>query len=524
MRGAPDTRNYPLRPQGFPCWKRAKLAAKLRRGTQIGLGLALLATAMFAALASAIGIPEPGVVAGNPGGVVDQVDPGGPTWRDGIRVGDQVLDVGDFQGGWRILTMSGSVVREGTARSHLAVLRSHIPWALAALLIAALAALLAYRGHPMTAIVMPIAFAVAAQPVFFFGSYVGGILAGALVFVGGALAIAAFARWRRVTLIPIAVGIACALIWAASILAIPELFSAADAARGPVVAGFSLAGFLAIADRSRIRAAVTGEAGPAYIDLLYVGIVIALGLAALLGRAPIEVVLVVALAAILVYPFWRRATISMVERLVAGQARRHAVVRAVEDERGRLAREIHDSPLQELAGVIRRLEAVAGTEREADSLRVVAAQLRDVATTLHPPVLQDLGLAPAIEDLRDQLSGAHPTFTIVAQVDDLTNAARPPADVELAAYRVVQEAAANALTHGKGQRVVIQGSVAQQAIELTVKDDGCGYRDEDARTARRAGHFGLDSMRERAQAVGGHTQIDNLPDGVAVRFHWEESA
>lgn len=155
MRGAPDTRNYPLRPQGFPCWKRAKLAAKLRRGTQIGLGLALLATAMFAALASAIGIPEPGVVAGNPGGVVDQVDPGGPTWRDGIRVGDQVLDVGDFQGGWRILTMSGSVVREGTARSHLAVLRSHIPWALAALLIAALAALLAYRGHPMTAIVMP---------------------------------------------------------------------------------------------------------------------------------------------------------------------------------------------------------------------------------------------------------------------------------------------------------------------------------------------------------------------------------
>jgi signal transduction histidine kinase len=86
---------------------------------------------------------------------------------------------------------------------------------------------------------------------------------------------------------------------------------------------------------------------------------------------------------------------------------------------------------------------------------------------------------------------------------------------------VIQEATANSLTHGHSRLVAIKGSVAHEAVELTVTDDGGGFRDDDARTARRAGHFGLDSMRERAQAVGAYTMVDNSSRGVAVRFHWE---
>ena len=265
---------------------------------------------------------------------------------------------------------------------------------------------------------------------------------------------------------------------------------------------------------------MTGRSGPAFVDLLYLGLAVAILIAGFIGNSLLPA-LVVTVAAILVYPFWRRATLSSFERLVASQARRDASIRAVEDERGRLAREIHDSPLQELSGVIRRLEAVPGAEHEADALRAVAGQLRDVATTLHPPVLVDLGLAAAIEDLRDQLCASSPRWLITVEVDDLTTAGRPPAEVELAAFRVTQEAMANAIAHSGGLCLGVRGSVAPEVIDLAISDDGHGLREQDARAARRAGHFGLDSIRERAAAAGGTSVLTSTPQGVSVRFLWE---
>jgi signal transduction histidine kinase len=205
---------------------------------------------------------------------------------------------------------------------------------------------------------------------------------------------------------------------------------------------------------------------------------------------------------------------------VTAQARRDASIRAVEDERRRLAWDIHDAPLQELSGVIRRLDDVSGAEDEATALRSIAGHLREVATTLHPPVLQDLGLAAALEDLRERLAATSPSWEVVAAVDDRTNDRRPPSSVELAAYRIVQEATANAISHSGGHRLSIRGSVASEVIDLRVVDDGHGLRDDAARAARRAGHFGLDSMRERAEAEGGSTTLSSSRDGVTVRFRW----
>lgn len=165
-----------------------------------------------------------------------------------------------------------------------------------------------------------------------------------------------------------------------------------------------------------------------------------------------------------------------------------------------------------------------GAELEADALRDVAARLRDVATVLRPPVLQDLGLVAAIGDLRDQLVAAHSEWSIVVAVEDASTGRRPPAEVELAALRVMQEAASNAIAHSRGRGLTMRGTVGPDDIDLSATDDGLGFGDGDARAARRAGHFGLDAMRERAEAVGATVHIDGGPDGASVRFRWERPA
>lgn len=499
----------------------------LRRATQIGLGLTVLVMAAISLVASTTYVPDPGTNGGDVGGFVTGVIPGSPVWRDQIRPGSQVveLNASDAPGGWEIVARSSDgVLRRSNTADHIALLRSHIPWSVIAILIAAFAALAAYHGHESSAVVLPVALYLAAQPLFFAGSVVAELLAGVVLFVGAAAAVVAFARPKRAFTVPLAAGVSLAALWIISIVALADAFDIVDAARAPSAAGLSLVGFVAVADRRRIVEFLTGHSGPAFIDLIYLGIGLALLSLGLLGILPIVPAVIVTTVVIVAYPVWRRTTVQAIERLVMSQTRREASVRAVEDERSRLAREIHDAPLQELSGVIRRLEIVPGAERETDALRVVAEHLRDVATALHPPVLLDLGLAAAIEDLRDQLLVGAPEWRISVSVDDLTENSRPPAEVELAAFRVTQEAIANAMAHSGGTEVAIQGSVAAEAIELEIRDNGSGIRDERARAAKRAGHFGLESMRERAASVGGITSWASTAEGVWVTFHWEAKA
>lgn len=390
---------------------------------------------------------------------------------------------------------------------------------------AAFAALLAYRGRPAAAPILPLAFAFAAQPLFFAGTVVGGLLAGVTVFLGGALAVAVFAPWRAWVALVVTAGVALAVAWVASVLVMPDIFDGLDLARVPVAAGFSVVGLTAVADRRRVQEMLMAGGRPGFVDVAYVGVCAGLlGAAAAMARVPLEILAVAAVLAIAVYPIWRRNAIAAFERFVTTRARRDAAILAIEEERGRLARDIHDAPLQDLAGVIRRLDAVPGTEGEADALRNVAARLRDMATTLRPPVLQDLGLVAAIEDLRDQLAGTYRQWEIVVDVDNARSGDRPPSDVELAALRVMQEATVNALAHSGGQRLEIRGSVAVDTVHLVATDDGRGFREDEARDARRVGHFGLDSMRERAESVDAEAVVTSDSDGVSVEFRWEQRA
>jgi signal transduction histidine kinase len=479
-------------------------------------------TAVLGLVVSTTMTPVPGVKPDNVGGIVQVVEPGSPTWRDGIREGDEVTDLDSAAGTWYLTTTSQTdgVPHTSTKESQTQGLRSTVPFAVIGLILAAFSALLAHRGHQAAAVILPIAILLAAQPFFFAGFPAGSIAAGVVLFAGSALAAVSFGRWRPVLVVPLVVGVVLAAAWVASIVAVPAAFATIDTTRVPMAIGFGVIGFAAVGDRRRIRDFMAGRTAPAAADLVYLGSAVALVVAGILGAFLIPAVLV-AVVALLIYPFWRTATISTFDRLIASQARRDASIRAVEDERGRLAREIHDSPLQDLSGVIRRLESLPGAEGEADALRAVAGQLRDVATSLHPPVLVDLGLAAAIEDLRDQLCAAAPAWQIDIDVDDLTTAGRPPQDVELAAFRVTQEAMANAIAHSGGQCLEVRGSVAPEVIDLAIRDDGHGLREHDARAARRSGHFGLDSIRERAIAAGGTSTLTTSPEGVSVRFRWE---
>jgi signal transduction histidine kinase len=497
----------------------------VKRTTRFLLAAGVLFTAVLALSTSTAAFPESGLSGGGPGDVIDHVDPGSPVWRSGIRAGDRIaeLRVGLEPGGWRIVTTSpDGTTRQSTASVDVENLRRFVPWSIIGVVVAAFAALLALRGHPAAAPLLPLAFAFAAQPLFVAGSLLGGLFAGVAVLFGSALAIMAFTVGRRLMVAVACIGAGLAGGWVLATIAAPAAFDALDTARIPAAAGFSLVGLASVLDRRRVRGWLVAGAGFGFVDVAYAGTCVGLLIAAgVVARVPVEFLVVAALVATAVYPIWRRNAIAAFDRFVTSRARRDAAILAIEEERGRLARDIHDTPLQDLSGVIRRLDAVPGAEREADALRDVAARLRDVATALRPPVLQDLGLVAAIEDLRDQLAGAHHGWEMVADIDDVTGGRRPPADVELAALRVVQEAAANAVAHSGGRRLVMRGSVAADAIDIRMTDDGRGYRDEDARDARRAGHFGLDSMRERAEAVGAEVVVGSTSTGVTVGFRWE---
>jgi signal transduction histidine kinase len=193
-----------------------------------------------------------------------------------------------------------------------------------------------------------------------------------------------------------------------------------------------------------------------------------------------------------------------------------------EEERARLARELHDVPLQELSGVIRRLELLPNTSEETGSLLAIADELRAVAVELHPPMLDDLGLGAALDYLAEQASGDG--ARVEARIDDTTRPEpdrRPPPTVELAVYRIASEAVANALRHARAHEISIVALVARNSVRLEITDDGVGLQDLDALRATSKGHLGLTTMRRRAQAIGAELSIRGSAAGTKVVLTWQ---
>jgi signal transduction histidine kinase len=156
-----------------------------------------------------------------------------------------------------------------------------------------------------------------------------------------------------------------------------------------------------------------------------------------------------------------------------------------------------------------------------NALRAVADELRAIAVELRPPMLDDLGLGATLDFLVEQANG--PELEVTAEIEDSTavNArSRPPAAVELAAYRIAQEALSNAIRHSRGRQVRVSARVAANLVELEVADDGTGFASERRRDAAAEGRLGLVSMHRRAQAIGAELDIESDVHGTTIRLRW----
>jgi signal transduction histidine kinase len=212
------------------------------------------------------------------------------------------------------------------------------------------------------------------------------------------------------------------------------------------------------------------------------------------------------------------------ERLVAHQDRLRAladgILRARETEARRIAHELHDEAGQLLAALHISLDdlvaQVPAQEASFQKLRGVLdrveAQLRRLARELRPTILDDLGLAPALEWLAQGLAERR-DVTIAVDAPE----ARLAPEAETAFYRIVQEALTNALRHARPRRIAVEVREEGPHIRAVVRDDGQGFDVEAAWAERGDRGLGLIGMRERAEALGGTLEIRSTPgDGTEV--------
>lgn len=483
-----------------------------------GIGLALVALSV--ALAGEI---EYGTIDGWEHGVVGSVVPDGFLWESGLRAGQTIerLRPGDEPGGWAVQTAEangGELVLLGPVELFL---RASALLALVGLGFGVLA-LPAARLPPRRAELLAVlGICLSTIPVALAYERTAGLV------VIGAAAIGPwiwFTRWggvgRRVALGGLA---ASAVLWAGwLVLRIAEPV-AGVALRNILGAAIAISALLLVVAGTRmtLRHLATAIATTRLVDVavMAAAIVVSIGLFAL-GISPLLAAAVVALPVIL-FVATRRQVADGLERALLADLREREAIRATEEERARVSREIHDDPLQQIAGVIRRLEGADPDPAAATaSLRDVAAKLRGVATELHPPVLDDLGLVPAIEGAARGVT-APPVEVVVVNQAGYGPARRPPADVELAAFRIVGEAIANAVRHAAATRICVSGEVAPDAIDLAVADDGRGLTDEAAEAAQREGRMGFGSMRARAASIGAQLHIGAGPNGgTIVSLRW----
>jgi signal transduction histidine kinase len=205
-------------------------------------------------------------------------------------------------------------------------------------------------------------------------------------------------------------------------------------------------------------------------------------------------------------------------RAVLMEARRREV-ESREAERLRLARELHDGPVQllHLAGLnLASVEGSPGADPREDVAEAVR-ELRTIAEGLRPPALGPFGLAPALEDLATRFREKHPSIDLDVQVDAETGHLGESA--RLAIFRVAQEALSNSAAHSSATKVKLRFAADARDVELVVEDDGRGGAAVDSFVFGRSGRFGLLGMRERAQLLGGTLELHSPPGrGTRVRL------
>ncbi|WP_141506487.1 sensor histidine kinase [Paenibacillus luteus] len=198
------------------------------------------------------------------------------------------------------------------------------------------------------------------------------------------------------------------------------------------------------------------------------------------------------------------------------------IILAQEEERKRIAREIHDGPAQSLANIVLRTEIaermlikqefVMVQEELVDlkgQVRSGLEEIRKIIFNLRPMALDDLGLVPTLRKFTqdfEEKTKIHTVFELIGKE------ARMPSAMEAAIYRLVQEAFTNALKHASASHVLLEINYQPSQISLIIQDNGIGFHSEliEQESTRNA-HFGLVGMRERIELIEGRMDIDSNP-------------
>lgn len=235
--------------------------------------------------------------------------------------------------------------------------------------------------------------------------------------------------------------------------------------------------------------------------------------------APVLLVALVAFAAIEIPLAWvlaRRVRGAQLDR----ERFLQRAVDASDRERRRIAGDLHDGPVQDLAGLAMRLSAAAkGTgdpgAREAltDAARGTRASIRTLRSAVvgvYPPNLQQAGLGPALSDLtaRLQQEGLDVSLEVDATTFD--------AEVDELLYRACQEALRNVVAHARARRVEVEVRPQGNLAVLTVTDDGRGMEPADVRRARAEDHMGLQILEELVRDAGGNVTVSPNDGGGTV--------
>lgn len=210
----------------------------------------------------------------------------------------------------------------------------------------------------------------------------------------------------------------------------------------------------------------------------------------------------------------------------------HRLLISREEERSRLARDLHDGPIQSLVGMNIQMGLLLGAQElpasSVESFREIRAEirqlsdeLRQVCTELRPPMLDTLGLGAAIGALAETWS-AQTGVAVQFDAPQKADFRALPDEVAVNFYRVAQETLTNIAKHARAKHVNVALGYERSRLTMTIHDDGQGFNAPiTMHDLTGQQHFGLAGMKERMEQIGGQWDLKSAPgDGTTVRAVW----
>ena len=197
-----------------------------------------------------------------------------------------------------------------------------------------------------------------------------------------------------------------------------------------------------------------------------------------------------------------------------------SIIKAQEEERRRVARDIHDGPAQLMANIVMRAEFCLKlmdidhnkVREELLALQNLVRQslqdVRKIIFDLRPMVLDDLGLIPAVKRYAEDYQAQ---YNIPVEILIIGTSRRFSMTTEVALFRILQECLSNIRKHAKANRVMVKIEILPGKINLVIKDDGMGFIMDQSKNSSKRDCFGLLGMRERTQILKGEIIINSAP-------------